>query len=319
MTPDGSRIWFRSSDALTDQDTDTNRIDLYERAGGVTTLVSPANGVGEPNVDIVSFSGASTKGDIVFFDTLGRLTADDIDTGRRDVYRFAPPAPLASTGAASGVSPTAATLNGSVTPNGLAASYHFEYGITAAYGAQTLDQSAGLGDSAAAVSQAIGGLAASTTYHFRVVATTAIGQAVGGDVTFTTQAGPGGGGGVQRDVTAPVIGGVKVKPRSVKRGKRATVSFTLSEAASVKLTVARKSAGRKVRGKCVKPTRKNRRQKRCSRFVTTKTVTVAAKAGANQVRLPKLNAGSYRITLDARDAAGNKASPRRVTLEQRRR
>jgi hypothetical protein len=101
-----------------------------------------------------------------------------------------PSAPTATTGTASAVGTTTATLGGTVNPNGQATTYHFEYGPTTAYGASipVPDASAGSGTSAQAVSAAPTGLSASTTYHFRLVATSAGGTASGADASFTTGA-----------------------------------------------------------------------------------------------------------------------------------
>jgi sugar lactone lactonase YvrE len=96
--------------------------------------------------------------------------------------------PTATTQAATGVTSTGATLQGTVNPRGIATTYRFEYGPTTAYGtkAPAPDASAGSGVADAAVSKAISGLTAGTTYHFRVVATNAEGTTFGADQTFST-------------------------------------------------------------------------------------------------------------------------------------
>jgi len=95
--------------------------------------------------------------------------------------------PAATTGAASAVTATTATLNGTVLPNKETTTYRFEYGTTTAYGSQTPAGTTS-GNAAKAVSTDITGLAPSTTYHFRVVATNASGTATGADARFTTPA-----------------------------------------------------------------------------------------------------------------------------------
>jgi hypothetical protein len=86
---DGSRVFFATDQKLTAEDTDTGREDVYERAGGVTTLVSQPSGVADPDTDGASFAGASADGGRVFFDTTQQLTADDTDSGFNDVYERA--------------------------------------------------------------------------------------------------------------------------------------------------------------------------------------------------------------------------------------
>lgn len=95
-------------------------------------------------------------------------------------------APAVMTLPASTVGQTTATLNGSVNPNGVATSYHFDYGTSTSYGTSTPTQSAGSGTSSQPVSAARSGLVAGTTYHFRLVASSATGSTSGGDRTFTT-------------------------------------------------------------------------------------------------------------------------------------
>src|SRR5947208_2484215 len=78
-----------------------------------------------------------------------------------------------------------ATLNGSVDPHGLTTTVHFEYGTTTGYGLTTASQSKS-GNTYQNVSANISGLSASTTYHFRIVATNSAGTVHGSDRTFTT-------------------------------------------------------------------------------------------------------------------------------------
>jgi len=97
-----------------------------------------------------------------------------------------PPAPSATTGGAD-VNGAAATLSGSVNPNGVATSYYFEFGTTADYGQQTPPQGAGAGSSAVSVSASLAGLVANATYHYRLVAVGPNGAfSIGSDRTFTT-------------------------------------------------------------------------------------------------------------------------------------
>jgi hypothetical protein len=95
--------------------------------------------------------------------------------------------PAATTGAASAVTATTATFNGTVLPNKETTTYRFEYGTTTAYGSQTPAGTTS-GNAPKAVSADITGLAPSTTYHFRLVATNASGTATGADAQFTTPA-----------------------------------------------------------------------------------------------------------------------------------
>jgi photosystem II stability/assembly factor-like uncharacterized protein len=94
--------------------------------------------------------------------------------------------PTASTSAAGQLTPTAATLNGSVNPRGGLTSYWFEYGPDSSYGSQTSDFAAGAGVVAVSVSANLTGLEPATTYHYRVAAENAKGATFGLDRQFTT-------------------------------------------------------------------------------------------------------------------------------------
>ena len=96
-----------------------------------------------------------------------------------------PDTPSVSTGAVDQSGSTAATLNGYVNPEGLATTYHFEYGTNTAYGTSTAATSAGSGNAPVPVSAPISGLTAGTTYHFRLVATNSAGTTKTPDATFT--------------------------------------------------------------------------------------------------------------------------------------
>jgi hypothetical protein len=103
-------------------------------------------------------------------------------------------APVVTTSAATGVTTSAATLNGTVNPQAQSTAYHFEYGTTSAYGTSVPvpDGDAGSGSSAVSESANLTGLSASTTYHYRLDATNATGTTNGADQSFTTSAPAGG-------------------------------------------------------------------------------------------------------------------------------
>jgi hypothetical protein len=94
--------------------------------------------------------------------------------------------PTVVTKAASPVGSVEATLNGTVTPNGIATNFYFEYGTTKSYGSKTSETFAGSGLSSLPVKATVKALSPATTYHFRVVAKNASGTSVGADETFTT-------------------------------------------------------------------------------------------------------------------------------------
>jgi hypothetical protein len=93
--------------------------------------------------------------------------------------------PVVTTNAATSVASNSATLKGTVNPGGCNTTVHFQYGTTTNYGHNTASQTK-TGNTNQNVSANIGGLTASTTYHFRTVATNSGGTRYGADKTFTT-------------------------------------------------------------------------------------------------------------------------------------
>ena len=86
------------------------------------------------------------------------------------------------------VGPTAARLQGAVDPGAQQVRWFFEYGLTDAYGSCTAPVAPAAGSGSAPVAAAVSGLAASTVYHFRLVALAADGASAvaGADTTLTT-------------------------------------------------------------------------------------------------------------------------------------
>ena len=98
--------------------------------------------------------------------------------------------PAVTTGSHSAVSDSSAVLHGTVNPNGSATTYLFQWGLTTAYGVDSVAHSAGHGTKAVAVSTTARGLIPGTAYHYRLVATSGAGTTIGADRTFTTAGNP---------------------------------------------------------------------------------------------------------------------------------
>ena len=97
---------------------------------------------------------------------------------------------VVTTNAATNFTSSSATLNGTVNPNGLTTTVHFEYGTTTNYGSTTASSSH-TGNTTQNVSANVTGLHPNTTYHFRLVGTNNSGTSYGNDRTFIFLSPPG--------------------------------------------------------------------------------------------------------------------------------
>jgi hypothetical protein len=97
------------------------------------------------------------------------------------------PGPASTTGGPISVRSNTATLTGRVNPRGAPTAYHFQYGLTTAYGHATPSVTVSAAASAISVVDGIKNLKPDTTYHYRVLASNRNGSSTGLDRTFHTQ------------------------------------------------------------------------------------------------------------------------------------
>jgi hypothetical protein len=95
--------------------------------------------------------------------------------------------------------------------------------------------------------------------------------------------------------------------------------FKLSERAKVSIAITKPRAGRKVGRRCRRPAPKLRKRSRCALPIGTLTRR-NRRAGRNTVKFSgrlgrrALGPGSYRATITATDASGNRSKPRRASF-----
>jgi hypothetical protein len=217
------------------------------------------------------------------------------------------PVPGASTGEATAVGPTTATVPGTVTTRGESTSYVVEYGPDAAHLNSTASASLPSAADPTSVSVELTGLTPATGYVYELVATNAYGT------TLTTAAAP--------PVALPValrIVSLKAGGKRFRRGKPITFSYELTRAARVRLSFVQLIRGHRktAKGRC---TTKRKRGRRCTILRTRGTLTQAGKLGKNKLKFrgkfkrEALPAGTYRAVLRA-SAAGQTTVSRRVGL-----
>ncbi len=148
-------------------------------------------GEGSVAKSVSSAVGALAPGTTYHYRLVAKNPVEKVFGADRTFTTASPPAaPSATTDAASAVGETAATLQGSVTPNGKPTTYLFEWGTTSAYGQTTTAVAVGEDQTVHPASATLSGLAAGTTYHYRIVAKNSLGVTPGADGTFATEAIP---------------------------------------------------------------------------------------------------------------------------------
>jgi phosphodiesterase/alkaline phosphatase D-like protein len=103
------------------------------------------------------------------------------------MFRTAVAAPIATTVAATAITATSATINGTVNANNYPTDIYFEYGTSTLYGTTlqaSPDKANGMSNTSGAAN--LTGLQPGITYHYRVVANNSFISIYGNDMTFTT-------------------------------------------------------------------------------------------------------------------------------------
>jgi hypothetical protein len=158
-------------------------------AYGKSATCTPAPGSGESPV-VVSASVSGLSPSTAYHFRISATNGGGTSLGEDKSFTTQPSTspPTVATTAATALTRTLATLNGTVDPNATTVSdCHFEYGTTTSYGSSAPCASLpGSGTSPIAVTASLGNLSPRTIYHFRIWATNTGGTSTGSDQTFTT-------------------------------------------------------------------------------------------------------------------------------------
>ncbi len=127
-----------------------------------------------------AFTAADCGGEALYTGSTSGVTLDPGDNPNVPVNLALSGAtpPVVTTVPATSVETTCADLNSTVNPNGFETVAWFEWGSDTSYGSQTATEQVGNGTDNTLVTEKICGLEASTTYHYRAVASN------GGDLVF---------------------------------------------------------------------------------------------------------------------------------------
>lgn len=166
-------------------------------------------------------------------------SADGTSRGADGIFTTSS-APVVVTGSAAAVTPTSATLNGTVDPNGRATTWYFEYGTSTGYGSKTPSRSAGSGTAATGVSSPVSSLTPGRLYHYRLVATSDAGTSRGADRTFSTAGLPTAATG---SVTAVTTRSARLRGAVTASGQATTWYFEYGATTSYGSKTAVRSGG----------------------------------------------------------------------------
>jgi sugar lactone lactonase YvrE len=181
--PSGVAVDSSGNLYVADQGNSTIR-KITPAAWGVYTIGGTAGVIG--SADGLGVAAQFSRVGGIAVSSSGTVFVADSYNNRISMGVFVTP-PVVVTAAASSVTGTGATLNGTVNATGFSTAVSFDYGLTGAYGSTVVGTPTPVtGSSATGVSAAISGLSPGTLYHYRVNGTNSGGTTHGGELTFTT-------------------------------------------------------------------------------------------------------------------------------------
>jgi hypothetical protein len=296
-------------------------------------LADPAGGdfhetLASPTIDTGATSALNGDFD---FDGQPRSAGGETDIGADQLLA----GPAVAAGSATALTPTGATLTGTVEPGNQTTGYTFEYGTTPALGSATAAQSVAPGVATQPVFAALANLQPRTPYYWELVASNSSNSAATPAQSFTTPAIPTPAPTpTPPSSTPPIVSNLSQSHRTWRSGTRlATVarspkppvgtvfSFRLTERAQVRFAFTQQLAGRKAKGRCVAQTLKNRHDRSCKRTVTRAVLAFGGHPGTNRIsfqgrlsRSVKLGSGRYTLVVTATNTAGQRSRTRTLSF-----
>jgi hypothetical protein len=230
--------------------------------------------------------------------------------------------PSVTSGVATSLTATGATLNGTVNGNSLSApTWYFQWGTSTAYGDQTPVQTAS-GSTSVGVSTAVV-LPVDTTIHYRLVAVDGDGTTYGSDETVTTPATTSAA--PPAPPALPALSALSESPSRwrvrpahghVHGSYGTTFSLTLNEAATIELRFERLVAGHRHGSRCVAGKtahvagEKSHGGKACTNAVVFGSTSSTGVAGVNHVSFAgrigrrALQPGAWMVVVGAANTGG---------------
>jgi hypothetical protein len=265
-------------------------------------------------------------------------------------FTWIAPPPAVLTGSASALTTTTATVNGTVNPdNSLVTACQFTIAPAPPAGATIpCAQQVGAGGSPVAVTAPLSDLSPATTYTVTLFASNSAGQAGGlpasfttPSVSLTTPSQPFSGTGSSPPSTPSLtVTNLTLSPTRFHRSTRpatiakqpkkkvktlpmsTTISFALSQAATVALGFELAQPGVLAGGKCDAVSKTHRKGKRCTRYTAVRGgVTLPGHVGTDKITFAgvldggvRLASGTYRLSLGATGPGGSATAAQRPSF-----
>ncbi len=284
--PDGA-LWFADSGA-------TGAIGRITTAGSISEWTQGLRSGSAPFAVSVGPDGNIWFTDRGATAAIGRITT--------------PPVAVTVSATASGAS--SAAILGTVDGHAQATSFHVDWGPAGDALSSTHGQNLGTTIGPTHVSAALNHLRPDTTYQARIVADNPTDETEGALVTFTTRPPKDrlSRFSLRPKAFAPASRGGSVA--RVSRSPGAIVSYFGSQPAVTTFTITRMAAGRRHGRRCVRPTRRNRRARTCTRALEAGSFAHRDAVGRNRFRFTgrighrKLPPGNYLLTAAPQSAGG---------------
>jgi len=210
------------------------------RSSELTNVTSTNSLAGTNSLTGVWFYRNGLNPETTYFYNVVVTSGADVIRGSVQSFATLPVKPSVTTLSATGLQTNAATLQGTVSPNGSATSFWFEYGADAGLGLATAPQSVVATNSVTSLAAGVTGLNPAQNYFYRAVASNSFGVSYGTTQSFLTASPPPSvntGGVSQISASSATLVG-SVNPNGLSTGYWMEYGTSSSLGATTKQTAA---------------------------------------------------------------------------------
>jgi hypothetical protein len=155
--------------------------------GAVVPVTAASAGAGATAVAVAARTGGLSPDTTYYYQLVASNSAGSSSTPIESFKTTGNPAPVTTTSPAVDVTRYGATLVGVINPDNQVTTYHFDFGLTTAYGFQSAAKTIPAGNAPVAISIPLPGLQPGQVYHYRLVASHGVTSTTyGADEAFQT-------------------------------------------------------------------------------------------------------------------------------------